>query len=280
MTDVRARVFSPDARRRAERLTRAASVVIKDPIEGVERIREKIADESARWTRSSSLGPDPEWQASVHSWLGLRWPCEELDTFDALWQETVEELRKKGLAVGRGTFSGWDDADPGLARAAWCVARHQHPSVVVETGVARGFTSRMILEALEAQGYGRLFSIDLPPPLDQQRLTSETGAAIAEKLKERWTLIVGSSRRRLPTLLRDLGTIDMFVHDSRHTRRNILFELRLAWRALRPGGFLLADDIHGTVAFEEAVVGFGNPPAIVCASDDRAGRFGLIRKPS
>jgi len=276
---MRARVLSPDARRRAERLTRAAAVVIRDPVEGVERIREKIADETARWAKSSSLSPDPEWQASMHSLLGLRWPCEEVATFDDLWQQILAGLQDKGLAVGRGTYSGWDDADPGLARAAWCLARHEHPAVVVETGVARGFTSRMILEAIEAQGYGRLYSIDLPPPLDQGRVATETGAAIAERLKSRWTLIVGSSRRHLPALLRELGTIDMFVHDSRHTRRNILFELRLAWTALRPGGFLLADDIHGTVAFEETVAAFGDPPAIVCASDDQAGRFGVIYKP-
>lgn len=277
---MRARVLSPDARRRAERLTRAAAVVIRDPVEGVERIREKIADETARWARSSSLSADPEWQASMHSLLGLQWPCDEVSTFEDLWRELVDGLQDKGLIIGRGTYSGWDDADPGLARAAWCLTRHEHPDVVVETGVARGFTSRMILEAIEAQGYGHLYSIDLPPPLDQGRLANETGAAIAEHLKERWTLIVGSSRRRLPPLLRELGTIDMFVHDSRHTRRNILFELRLAWTALRPGGFLLADDIHGTVAFEETLAAFGNPPAIVCASDDQAGRFGVIRKPA
>lgn len=277
---MRDRVLSPDVRRRAERLTRAAAVVIRDPVEGVERIREKLADETARWARSSSLSADPEWQASMHSLLGLQWPCDEVSTFEELWREIVDGLQDKGLTIGRGTYSGWDDADPGLARAAWCLTRHEHPEVVVETGVARGFTSRMILEAIEAQGYGRLYSIDLPPPLDQGRLANETGAAIAENLKRRWTLIVGSSRRRLPVLLRELGTIDMFVHDSRHTRRNILFELRLAWTALRPGGFLLADDIHGTVAFEETLAAFGNPPAIVCASEDQAGRFGVIRKPA
>lgn len=277
---MRDRVLSPDVRRRAERLTRAAAVVIRDPVEGVERIREKLADETARWARSSSLSADPEWQASMHSLLGLQWPCDEVSTFEDLWREIVDGLQDKGLTIGRGTYSGWDDADPGLARAAWCLTRHEHPEVVVETGVARGFTSRMILEAIEAQGYGRLYSIDLPPPLDQGRLANETGAAIAENLKRRWTLIVGSSRRRLPVLLRELGTIDMFVHDSRHTRRNILFELRLAWTALRPGGFLLADDIHGTVAFEETLAAFGNPPAIVCASEDQAGRFGVIRKPA
>ena len=145
--------------------------------------------------------------------------------------------------------------------------------------MARGLTTRVVLEALEANGDGRLYSIDLAPPLAQDRLANETGAAVTEQLKGRWTLIEGSSRRRLPGLLGELGTIDMFIHDSRHTRRNITFELRLAWRALRPGGVILADDIQGTIAFEECIDAFGRPPAIVCDSDDGRGRFGLIKKP-
>jgi len=152
--------------------------------------------------------------------------------------------------------------------------------VVVETGVARGLTTRVVLEALEANDHGRLYSVDLPPPLAKDRLTNEVGAAVTDELKARWTLIEGSSRRRLPGLLRELGAIDMFIHDSRHTRRNIRFELRLAWNALRPGGLILADDIQSTVAFEESIEAFGRPQAVVCMSDDQRGRFGLIKKPS
>lgn len=280
MSALRPAMRSSSTRRRLDRLTRAASVVIHDPVEGMERIREKIADESARWSKSSSLTPDPEWQATMHGLLGVEWTCEAVGAFTPLWGDAVSGLKDKGLAVGRGTFSGWDDGDPGLAGAAWCLTRHQRPRVVVETGVARGFTTRIVLEALEANDYGHLYSIDLPPPLDEGRLTSETGAAVTDALKPRWTLIEGSSRRRLPGLLRELGAIDMFIHDSRHTRRNITFELQLAWKALLPGGFMLADDIQSTVAFEECVAAFGSPPAIACASDDQRGRFGLIQKPS
>ncbi|MBV9802228.1 MAG: class I SAM-dependent methyltransferase [Solirubrobacterales bacterium] len=269
---------SPPARR-LERLARAAAVVMREPAEGVERIREKIADEGARWTKSSSLAPDGDWPASLHAMLGVEWTCQEVTGFDPLWNEVVAGLRGKGLSVGRGSFSGWDDGDAGLARAAWCVTRHQRPEIVVETGVARGLTTRVLLEALEANGFGRLYSIDLPPPLAQERLVNERAAAVTAELRTRWTLIEGSSRRRLPGLLRELGTIDVFVHDSRHTRRNISFELCAAWSALRPGGVMLADDIHGTIAFEESIGAFGNPPAIVCSSDDQRGRFGLIKKP-
>lgn len=266
------------ARRRVERLARAASVVIRDPGEGLERVREKIADESARWMKSSSLRAEPDWQARLHDLLCVPWPCDVVEAFDPLWRETIAWLERKDLTVGRGSFSGWDDADVAFARAAWCLARHQKPAIVVETGVARGLTTRVVLEALAANGHGRLFSIDLPPPLDERRLAAETAAAVTDGLRGSWTLIEGSSRRRLPVLLRELGTIGLFIHDSRHTRRNISFELKLAWDAIQPGGFLLADDIHGNVAFEECVRSFGGPPSIVCASADERGKFGLIRK--
>jgi hypothetical protein len=272
-------VFGTILRRRAARLGRAAAVVLRDPAEGVERVREKIANEGQRWTKANSLAPDPAWQASLHGLLGVSWPCAACDRFDSLWRTAVGELEAEGLAIGRGSFSGWDDADPGLARAAFCLTQHGAPEIVVETGVARGFTTRMILEAMETNNHGRLYSIDLPPPLDQRRLADETGAAVSESLRGRWTLIEGSSRRRLPSLLKELGTIDLFVHDSRHTRRNIMFELQLAWPAVRPGGFLVADDIHASTAFEESVGAFGSPSSIVCASDDQRGLFGLIRKP-
>jgi hypothetical protein len=271
--------FGSSARRRLDRLARAGMVVLRDPSEGVERVREKIANESERWIKRDPLTPDPNWEVSLHAQMQVQWPCDAVETFTNLWTATVSSMHDRGLEIGRGTFSGWDDADPAFARAAWCVACHCRPVTAVETGVARGFTTRVTLEALETNHLGHLSSIDLPPPLDQNRLDVEIGAAVTDALKGRWTLIEGSSRRRLPGLLQELGTIDMFVHDSRHTRRNILFELQQAWDVIRPGGFLLADDVHGNAGFQDAVRAFGGPPSIVCASDDGRGMFGIIRKP-
>jgi Methyltransferase domain len=260
------------------RLGRATLTVIRDPVEGVERIREKLANERQRFTTPPAVAPEPEWEAWLHRQLGVEWPCDAVAEFERLWPVVVASVADKGITVGRGSFSGWDDGDAALARAAWCVARHTQPQIAVETGVARGFTTRVILEALEADGAGRLYSIDLPPPLEERRLAEETGVAVADQVRGRWTLIRGSSRRRLPGLLRDLGTIDMFVHDSRHTYRNISFELGLAWPALRPGGFLLADDVGANGGFLDSVQEFGDPPAVVCMSDDQRGKFGLIHK--
>jgi hypothetical protein len=77
----------------------------------------------------------------------------------------------------------------------------------------------------------------------------ESGAAVREDLRALWSLLRGASRRHLPGLLRDLGSIDLFIHDSLHTRRTMRFELTRAWKALGPGGVLVADDADLNDAF-------------------------------
>jgi Methyltransferase domain len=274
---------SPDGtgpRYELRRWRRAARIATRDPVDALELVRERLAAMRRDQPRSTELEPDSSWEKHLHGLLTVAWPCSELDAFAELWEETVSSLGRQGLDVGRDAYCGWDDADRGFARAAWCLTRHLQPRAVVETGVARGFTTRVILEALQANGLGRLCSIDLPPLLREPRPGDETGAAVTEGLKRRWTLVQGSSRRRLPGLLRALGTIDLFVHDSRHSHRNVSFELTRTWQALNPGGFLLVDDVHRHGAFGACVRSFGGPAAVVCPSDDRKGRFGLIQKPA
>jgi hypothetical protein len=122
-----------------------------------------------------------------------------------------------------------------------------------------------------------LFSIDLAP-LDAS-LEPEFARAVSGPARARWTLIRGSSRRSLPPLLNRVKSIDLFIHDSMHTGRNMSFELQLAWLALEPGGFILVDDIHRNAAFQNAVDAFRSPWSVVCSSEDSLGMFGIIRKP-
>jgi hypothetical protein len=50
-------------------------------------------------------------------------------------------------------------------------------------------------------------------------------------------------------VLSHLGEIDLFVHDSLHSERNVRFELDRAWAALRPNGALVVDDIDANWGF-------------------------------
>ena len=209
---------------------------------------------------------DADWEERMHALLGAEWPCPAQADFWALWPEVVGSLEAKGLALGRGAFAGWGDGEPALTRAAYCITLHLRPTAVVETGVARGITTRFILEALARNDEGHLWSIDLPP-LGEPEIHDQTAAAVPARLRHRWTYVRGSSRRCLRPLLESLGSIDLFVHDSRHTQRNLLYELEHATRALGPNGALLADDIDLNCGFHEFVARRPDLTALLCRAE-------------
>ena len=233
---------------------RLALGFLRDPVEGLLNAHARVAErKEIRATRTRGVGGfmpwppcpydvDENWEQRLHGFAGSSWPCSASDDFWELWPLVMGSLEEKGFRLGRGAFGGWGDGEPGLVRAVWCLTRHLRPARVVETGVARGITSHFILEALAQNGAGHLWSVDLPPPRDRN-LHAQIGSAVPEGLRDRWTYVRGSSRRRLGKLLAQLGEIDLFIHDSRHSERNLLWELDHAWGALKPGGVLVADDV-------------------------------------
>jgi predicted O-methyltransferase YrrM len=165
--------------------------------------------------------------------------------------EEVEEHTRRLLKDirSRDPFSLHWAADSLLARCCYLACRLLEPAVVVETGVAYGVSSAFILRALEANGRGVLHSVDLPPL--RREADRFWGIAVPEALRGRWKLHRGSSRRVLPELLGGLGAVDLFVHDSLHTYRNMRREFDLVWPYLRTGGVIVADDVERNRAFGE-----------------------------
>ncbi len=166
--------------------SQVARAIARDPTEALERVREKRAERHDARLPWTGYRPSPDAEEQLHRALGLPWPCSDRDEFAALWPHLTAPLIERGLDVGRGAFGGWDDGDPALVRAAWCLTRHLQPEVVVETGVARGLTTAAVLRALAANGTGHLWSIDLPP-LAESGLSSETAAAVGLAERSRWT---------------------------------------------------------------------------------------------
>jgi predicted O-methyltransferase YrrM len=260
-------------------IARAGKLAAQDPAEGLDRAVLRVrAWRGQAIDERHELEADPDWERHLHEALGAPWPCDIAGALTAVWAGIEARLTAQGYRMGRATYGGWDDADQALARAVWCLTGHLHPEDVVETGVARGVTSSVILERLERAEAGHLWSIDLPA-LDPS-LHEQIGVAVPPELRRRWTYIRGTSRQRLPRLLGP-GPIDLFVHDSIHTERNLRRELRLAWAALRPGGAIVADDIERNGAFEAFASATPDARAIVAQADDGAACFGiLIKRPA
>jgi len=262
---------------RASYAARATAAIVRDPHEGIDRVRERLAERRDLRTPVPRYGATPDWEARLHAALGVPWPCSMADEFEPLWDRVTTALRERGLRLGPGAFGGWNDGDPSFARAAWCIVSHLRPQRVVETGVARGLTSRCMLEGLIRSGQGHLWSIDLAPLIDLD-LAEETGAAVDERCRVAWTFIAGSSRRCLPALVDDLGTVEFFVHDSMHTARNLRFELDRIWPALPAGGFVLVDDVDYNRVVHDWSQRAGQDPWLVAPHADGVGFFAIARK--
>jgi len=237
---------------------RASQVMLRHPVQGIERVRGRI-DRRGDMRELAALGAPvsdfygavEDWAPRLHALLDLPWPCPAVAAFEKVWDEIVVDLTGAGVRVGIRSYAGWNDGDRAFAEAIWCIIAHQGPDKVVETGVAHGLTSRVVLEALERNGRGHLWSIDLPAV--DSALHSEIGMAITPDLRHRWTYVPGTARQRLPGLLHELAEIDVFIHDSLHTGRNQMFELESAWSVMRDGAVAVVDDIDHSRAFRSFV---------------------------
>lgn len=139
----------------------------------------------------------------------------------------------------------------------YVLVRTTKPESIIETGVAGGDSSALILQALHDNKKGKLYSIDLPyahfinskgeekkwdiPP-------ENIGSVVPDFLRDRWELILGDSNEELPKLLTNLGQIDHFHHDDEEIRMKWQFDLVLPY--INKGGILSSDDVNLNDSFQ------------------------------
>lgn len=185
-------------------------------------------------------------------------------------------------------FPAWPIREAPLA-LIYGLIRTMKPLTVVETGVAHGASTTAILRALGENGRGTLWSVDLANAVYETQNRDchrgnlgqvvdsmqgrEVGWLIDDDLRGRWRLVLGRSADKLSNLLDELGSIDVFLHDSEHTYENMMYEYQVSWPHIRPGGFLLSDDVDWNSAFAD-FASSKNAKSRVSTS------FGCIRKPT
>lgn len=154
--------------------------------------------------------------------------------------------------------------------ALYCLVRLVRPDLVVETGVREGESTVSILAAMAENRHGMLIScdVDLPtartfrflnPDGDLPRLGARVG--VLSKLDSphaglfvpRSRVPVGGYAWRfeqckgtalLEGLLTPPRMADVFFHDSDHGYANQKAEYDLAWKLVRPGGWVGGDDVE------------------------------------
>ena len=127
------------------------------------------------------------------------------------------------------------------------LTRWQRPTVVVESGGFVGMSSAFILKAFVDEGLttAKLYSIEWSEDC-------EHGALIPDELRPQFVPLRGKvedfvKRDQLP------ASIDMFLHDSSHSYRHMLWEFREFWGRLRDRGLLVSHDVNLNAAFPEFV---------------------------
>mgnify|MGYP001770668706 FL=1 len=120
--------------------------------------------------------------------------------------------------------------------------RLYQPLKVVETGVANGHSTFIILSALAKNGKGKLYSIDVSP---------NVGSLLTEDLKRNWELIVlpKANKKALDKVLKNLHPIDLFIHDSNHLYYWQEVEYNTAFKYVKSQGFIMSDDADFSYAF-------------------------------
>jgi len=167
--------------------------------------------------------------------------------FPRIRYKQIESIFKAGLhqyelSVSQ-SFKIFDPdwkAGPTLGSLIYTLIELLQPKIVVETGIANGVSTRLILKTLPAES--KLYSFDVNPL---------TATSVQGFKNWEWKLIeLSSPKRSMQKLFAELGIeVDLWIHDSDHSRYWQRFEYQLAISKLAKGGFLVSDDIQTSSAW-------------------------------
>ncbi|MFI7550292.1 O-methyltransferase [Micromonospora sediminimaris] len=243
--------------RRAIARTRLAPVAaFPKRLVAVARHDAKVLRTSARWLVASREHHNYTYELTKLSRHHLAWfvsvVCElpvkqvrkylaEIESDDVLRQHissAVAGAARRGLADKQVRYArriGW-----------YAIVRAKRPKHIVETGVDKGLGSCVLAAALlrnAAEGHpGRVSSIDINPEAGYLARTAPWSEVI--------DLVIGDSVESITALDRP---VDLFLHDSDHSRAYERREFAAVEAKLAPGAVLLTDNVtHTNVLAEHA----------------------------
>ena len=151
------------------------------------------------------------------------------------------------------------DAFQFYALPLYVLARIIRPTLAVETGTQNGASAQAILCAIRRNDHGRLLSIDAGTnSSDGTHQFTEDGVPgkhIPDHLRDRWDLVIGLTQHKLAPILA-VQAVDLFFHDSDHSREVVEFEFRTVVAASRPGTIVSLHDHYGQWDYRSILEGW------------------------
>lgn len=180
--------------------------------------------------------------------------AEQVFERKAYVERYIEELETKYGAFYK---PGWVNLEDALF--LYWVVRKLKPKAIVQAGVCNGLSSAFMMLALAKNGpEGTLHVVDMPPVFDSKDPNwkvkgkvygvvipegKSSGWLVPDAYRSRFEVLNGDAKDLLPGLLKKVGSIDMFYHDSDHTYDHMIFEFTEAKKYLTKHGVIVSDDI-------------------------------------
>jgi predicted O-methyltransferase YrrM len=166
----------------------------------------------------------------------------------------------------------------GDAALLYFLVRRSRATTVVETGVASGYSSAAVLQALERNDQaGVLWSSDLPyvrVPHPERHV----GRLVPEGQRPQWRLLLDGDRRNLRVIAKQAAAISLFHYDSDKSYRG----RRRAFSTLRPhftpDAVLIFDDIEDNFHCRDLSKELNRDPIVLCSVEGKY--VGVFPRPS
>ena len=141
----------------------------------------------------------------------------------------------------------------------YVVTRCAGPKIAVETGTQNGGSAQAMLAGLDRNQHGKLWSFDSGSKSTDGTHTLTKGLPgenISAWLKRKWNLTHGFTYDTLTSVLDMLESVDLFFHDSDHSKECVEFEFTEIVKYCKPGSYVGMHDFYGQWDHERILEGF------------------------
>ena len=150
------------------------------------------------------------------------------------------------------------------------LARDSGAKKIIETGVAYGWSSLAILLAIKDNQGAMLISNDMP--YINMGNDDYVGCVVPDSLKDKWDLQRLPDVKGIPLALKKFnGEIDFCHYDSDKSYTGREWASPILWKALKPGGYFVSDDINDNLAFKHFCTAVNRQPVIIKHLDKYVG---------
>lgn len=206
----------------------------------LKRFEKKTHSEATAWAKRQVKGSLEEFLAAIDS---------------SLWTETLlmcENIKKESDAILKQI--PFNLGGGGNYPLLYFLIRKYRPNVLIETGVAAGWSTKTILDALNKNGSGDLYSSDFPY-FRIKNPEKYIGALLLNEEKNNWELDTRGDTLALPSFLNLIGDakVNLFHYDSDKSYSSRKFAIDLVEQRFSRDAILVVDDIQDNLHFRDYV---------------------------